>query len=259
MFSETSREVLAKNVTDTELRGWLECSKDFLSTVDETLQSIPIGHYASTKEQILRNLFMDARSASYDICILAESLLNDENHYFSRSLEFSIRFLWEKTIDYFYISESEDSVAQRYLDFMGVANTKDSNDHMNIKKAFEKRYGKLRGDYWSGKTREEKIDQGLRKQPKGNITQVSGVKNLFEYLNEHVHGNAIVVSYWTFDRYGRDEYEYRGQVVAGLLNFWLFHLLSEGYCRFTGRGSEANRFKFFESYIIRLVSRKIRA
>lgn len=153
-------------MSNSDLEEWLMCSKMFLLTVDETIELTPPSEYPSDKESSLRILFMNARTASFEICLLAESLLKNENHHFSRAIEYSVRLLWEKTIDYFYISESENVVAQRYLDFLTVVNTPDSNNRKNEHAAFKQKYKDTgRGDFWSGKSREDKINQGIMKYP----------------------------------------------------------------------------------------------
>ena len=247
------REDITETFSDSDLRALLDCSKELLSIVDEIIEVIPITQFPSAKQKALRLLFMDTRTASYDIRVLVESLLDNKSHHFSRAIEFSIRFIWEKAINYFYISEVDNPitnpVAQRYLDFLDVVNTDGDDERKERHKAFKEKYENTdRGDYWSGQSREDKIIQGLSKQPNGQM-QVDNVKNLFGYLNEHVHGNLLVGSYWDFDKYGRFEYEHRGQIVAGLLNLYIFYAVSNAYCKFTGRGNEVERFKIYESRV----------
>ena len=110
-------------LSEGELQEQLKYSKDFLSAVDETVDLIPYNASDSIKQKILRFLFMDARSAAYDICVLAESLLTNDRHHFSRAIAASRRLIMENTIDYFYISESDDSVAEQRMDFIHVTNT----------------------------------------------------------------------------------------------------------------------------------------
>ena len=119
---------LHKTLSIPELQEWLEYSKQLLSTVDETIELTPPSRFPSLKDRSLRILYMNARTASYEICLLADSLLNNDSHHFSRSIEYSMRLLWETTIDYFYISLAGECVAQRYLDFLNVVNTPDSNE-----------------------------------------------------------------------------------------------------------------------------------
>ena len=125
-------------LSDSDLQECLKYSRDFLSAVDETIDLIPYNTSDSTKQKILRFLFMDSRSAAYDICVLAESLLTDNSHLFSRAIESSRRLLMENTIDYFYISESNDSVAKQRMDFMRVVNTPNDNEKKRGEKAFKK-------------------------------------------------------------------------------------------------------------------------
>ena len=161
-----------------------------------------------------------------------------------------MRFLHETMIDYFYIFESDNSVAQSFLEFLTLVNNKDSSDYTENRKAFENKYENTgRGDHWSGKSRKDKVTQGLNKQPKNNITRLDNVKRAFEYMNEQVHGNILVGYYWDFDKYGEFEYVYRGQVMAGLSNIWVFYIISETYCRFTGRGNEVQRFERYEAHL----------
>ena len=164
-----------------------------------------------------------------------------------------MRLLWETTIDYFYIFEVDNlidnPVAQQYLEFIKLANNKEHPDYKKNRKAFEEKYENTnRGDYWSGKSREEKITLGVNKQPDSSL-EPENLKSLFEYLNEQVHGNILVGFYWDFDKHGKYAYQTRGQVVAGLLSIWLFYSLSMAYCRFTGRGSEIKRFECYEVYV----------
>ena len=46
-------------LSEGELQEWLKYSKDFLSAVDETVELIPYSSSYSTKQRILRFLFMD--------------------------------------------------------------------------------------------------------------------------------------------------------------------------------------------------------
>ena len=246
-----SKLILQEFLSDSDMKEWLKYSKDLLSAVDETIELTPIDNrYASTQQKVLRFLFMDSRSASYDICVLAESLLNNKRHHFSRAIESSKRLLWENTIDYFYISQSDKSTAERRKNFMLIANTKDKNDRKRKEKAFKKRYGVPGRDGWSGKTREEKTDQGIQRYPPFGVNQffTTLVKPTFNHLNERVHGNTMVGSYFSFDKHGVYADEYRGQVAMGLLTLLLFYFLSYAYCEFTGRGSEIRRFEFYDLY-----------
>ena len=246
-------------LSDSVMQEWLECSKDFLSAVDETIELTPVNMSASAKQKILRFLFMDSRSAAYDMCVLVESLLTNDRHHFSRAIEASRRLLLENTIDYFYISESEDSVAKQRVDFMRVVSTKNDNEKKREKKAFKKKYKvNGRGDFWSGKSREEKVEQGLHKYPPvGKDTSFANmVKPTFSFLNERVHGNTMVALYFSFDKQGKYADEYRGQVALGLLTVsLLFYLLTHAYCHFNGRGSEIKRFDFYYSYVCNLLIR----
>ena len=248
-----SRESITETFSDSDLRELLEYSKDLLLTVDRIIEVTPPLRMPSSKQRSLRLLFMDARTASYDICSLAESLLDNDSHHFSRAIEYSMRFIWEKAIDYFYIFEVDDPIvnpiAQRYLDFLDVVNTNDSDDRKERHTEFKRKYGNPGSDHWSGKTREDKVTHGLNKQSKEHRAQVSNVKLLFGYLNEQVHGNILIGLYWDFDKHGRFEYVYRGQVVAGLLSIWIFYSLSEAYCRFTGRGNEVGQFESYKSHV----------
>ena len=239
-------------MSNSDLQEWLMCSKKFLITVDTTIELTPMSQYPSPKERSLRILFMNARTAAYEICLLVESLLNNENHHFSRAIEYSMRLLWETTIDYFYISESENSVGQRHLDFLDVMNTIDSSERKKKHTAFKQKYKKTeRGDYWSGKSREDKMNQGITKNPlfshAKSFTHI--VKPTFDYLNEQVHGNSVFGSYWTFNKHGENEHEYRRQIASGLLYLMFFYFISVDFCRFTGRGLEVERFRFYVSYI----------
>lgn len=246
-----SKKVIYEFLSDSDIQEWLECSKEFLTAVDEVIEVTPLNSRASTKEKILRFFFMDARTTVYDIYVLAESLLTNDRHHFSRAIESSRRLLFENTIDYFYISESDDLVAERRAEFMLYTNSI-GNDREKRKEAFEQKYGKLRGDYWSGKSREEKVAQGMQKYPPlENDKSFAGiVKPTFDWLNEQVHGNTMVALYWSFDKHGSYKDEYRRQITTGLLSLILFYLLSHAYCNFTGRGSEVERFGFYKSYII---------
>ena len=243
-------------LSDLELQECLKYSRDFLSAVDETIKFIPYNASDSTKQKILRFLFMDSRSATYDICVLAESLLTNDSHLFSRAIGAARRLLMENTIDYFYISESDDSVAEQHMDFLHVANTPNCNEKKKAEKAFKKKY-KVdgRGDFWSGKSRKEKIEQGIQKYPPiGNEKPFANtVKSIFDYLNEQVHGNTLVILYLTFDKHGEYAYEYRGQVAAGLQHLLFFYFLVHAYCNFNSRGSEIKRFDFYYSYFCDLL------
>ena len=252
-----SREILSKSLSKSDIERWLKCTKKLLLIVDDILNVTPPDPYASNKHKVLRFLFMDSRTASYDICVLVESLLNNESHHFSRAIEFSTRLLWENAIDYFYIYESQDAVAERYLDFLEIPNSK-GESRRKKKDAFKQKYGNPERDSWSGKSREEKINDGLIKQPKVSKTkaQAEKVKPVFEYLNEHVHGNILVGLYWSFDKHGKFEYEYYSQIASGFLNLWHFYLLSDAFCKLTGRGYEIERFDFYDPYVRKLI-RKI--
>ena len=247
-----SREDITEMLSDSDLEEMLKGSKDFLATIDEIIKFIP-PISSPSKQRALRLLFMDARTASYDICILAESLLRNDSHLFSRALEYSMRLIYETMIDYFYIFESDDSVAQRYLDFLGVVNNKENKEKL---KEFKSRYEKTgRGCHWSGKSRADKVNQGVNKQQKTTIKNSDNLKRVFDYLNEQVHGNVIIGYYWDFDKFGEFEYVYRGQIVAGLSILWIFYTISESYCRFTGRGNEVKRFEHYEPYIKNFILR----
>ena len=239
-------------LSERELQEQLKYSKEFLSAVDETIDHIPYNASDSIKQKILRFLFMDARSAAYDICVLAESLLTNDRHHFSRAIAASRRLIMENTIDYFYISESDDSVAEQRMDFMDVTNTPNGNEKKRKEKAFKKKY-KVdgRGDFWSGKSRQEKIEQGILKYPPmGNEKPLANtMKSIVEYLNEQVHGNTIVALYLTFDKHGEYAYEYRGEVAAGLQHLLLFYLLVHAYFNFNGKGSEIKHFDSYYSYL----------
>lgn len=244
-------------LSDLELKEWLKYSKGFLSAVDETVELTPFNASGSTKQKILRFLFMEVRAAAYDICVLAESLLTNDRHHFSRSMEFARRLILENMIDYFYISESDDSVAEQRMDFMIVANTVDDNEKKKKEKTFQRKY-KVggRGDFWSGKSRKEKVEQGMQKYPPVHNEKsfANVVKSRFDYLNEQVHGNTIGASYFTFDKHGGYADEYRRQVALGLLTLSVpFYVLTHAYCTFNGRRSEIKRFNFFYSYLCNLL------
>ena len=239
-----------KMLPPPQLGEWLEYSKHLISTVDETIEFTPISPSASLTQKALRILFMNARTASYEICILADSLLNNNDHHVSRGIEYSIRLLWETAIDYFYISMTGDSTAQRYLEFLDIANTLDSDERENKHTAFKQKYPNTdRGDYWSGVSREEKSDKGIMSNSSynkgGSITDL--IKPTFKYLNEHVHGNFVFGSYWSFNKHGK---QYLFQIGSGLLNLLFFYALSHDYCISNGRGSEVARFRFYASYIL---------
>lgn len=239
-------------LSERELQEQLKYSKEFLSAVDETIGHIPYNASDSVQQKILRFLFMDARSAAYDICVLAESLLTNDRHHFSRAIAASRRLIMENTIDYFYISGSDVSVAEQRMDFMRVTNTPNGHEKKREEKAFKKKYKvNGRGDFWSGKSRNEKIERGIQKYPPmGNDKSLADtMKSTIEYLNEQVHGNTIVLLYLTFDKHGEYAYEYRGQVAVGLQHLLLLYFLVHAYCNFNGRGSEIKRFDLYYSYI----------
>lgn len=244
---------LHRMLSKSDLQEWLEYSKKLLSTVDETIELIPLRYPASLKDRSLRILYMNARTASYEICLLVDSLLNNESHHFSRAIEYSMRLLWETTIDYFYISLAGECVAQKYLEFLDVVNTPDSNEREEKHTAFKQKYpGTNHGDYWSGEKREDKSDKGIMSNPSYNrgksITSI--IKPTFDYLNEQVHGNFIFGSYWSFNKHGENEIEYLRQIGSGLLNLLFFYFLSHDYCVSNGRASEVERFRFYGSYVI---------
>ena len=248
-----SNKVIWEVLSNSDMQEWLDCSKKFLETVDEIIDLTPVSPRASGKEKILRFLFMDARTTAYDICVLAESLLNNDRHIFSRGMEAAIRLLLENTIDYFYISENEDSVAERRKDFWFIANSS-GKERKQKQKVFDQKYGKLKGDYWSGKSRKEKMKLGILKCPKYSEQSFINVVHLFDSLNERVHGNSMVGLYWSFDKHGKYNDEYRGQVAVGLLYVILFYVLSDAYFILTGRGSEVDRFKFYESDFLKFTT-----
>ena len=244
-----SEKVIWEVLSNSDMQEWLDCSKKFLAAVDEIIDLTPVSSSPSHREIILRFLFMDARTTVYDICVLAESLLNNDRHIFSRGMEAATRLLYENTIDYFYISESDASVLERRVKFMLITNSQ-GEEKTQQQKAFDKKYGKhKRGDYWSGKSREEKMELGLFKCPKysNNKSFSNTVKDLFKMLNEGVHGNSTVDSYLSFDKNGEHRDEYLRQVTIGLLGIILFYFLSEAYFVFTGRGDEVDRFQFYEA------------
>lgn len=246
------REDVAKNLSDSDLQELLKYSKKLILKVDETIKLTPLSAPVRDRELVLRKLFMDVRAASYDICVLAESLLNDENHHFSRAMEYSVRLLWECTIDYFYIFESYDSVTARYSAFLDIANS-EKEIRKKMEKEFRKKYGKPGRDFWSGKSRKEKIDQGVNKQPNNNISHIDGLNRMFTYLNEQVHGNILMGSYWSFNKHGKSEY--RGQIASGLVSVLLFYNVSCSYFQFTGRGFEVKHLDFYDTYIRKVLSR----
>ena len=59
----------------------------------------------------------------------------------------------------------------------------------------------------------------------------------------------IMGSYWSFDKHGEHEHEYRGQIASGLVNVLLFHDVSRSYYEFTGRGFEKKHLELYDSYI----------
>ena len=245
-------------LSTSELQEWLECSKQLILTVDETIELTPIIPAASIEQKSLRILFMNARTASYEICLLADSLLNNERHHFSRSIEYSMRLLWETMIDYFYISQSGESTAQRYLEFLDVVNTSGSDERKNKHTTFKQKYPDTKtGDYWSGESREDKALKGIMSNPTYSRGQpcstedsfVDLIKPTFEYLNEQVHGNSIFGSYWSFNKHGVNELEYRRQISAGLLKVLFFYYVSHHYCIYNGRVSEVERFSFYVSHV----------
>lgn len=243
------RNEVAETCSNADLRELLAYSQGLLSSVDEIIEVTPVPERASAREKSLRLLFMEARTVSFDICILASSLLDNDSHHYSRAIEYSMRQLWETMIDYFYIFESDDFVAQRYLEFLDLVNNKESPDYKENRKAFEDKYENTnRGDYWSGKSRAEKAALGVNKQSNDSV-EPENLKPVFEYFNEQVHGNILVGFYWDFNKHGRYEYQTRGQVVAGLLSIWLFYSLSKAYCRFTGRGSETKHFECYKTHL----------
>ncbi len=250
-----SKKAIWEVLSNSDMQKWLDCSKKFLAAVDEIIDLTPVSSRATDKERILRFLFMDARTTVYDICVLAESLLNNDRHFFSRGMEAANRLLWEHTIDYFYISKNGDSVAERRRHFMSIANI-EGEERDREQKAFEQKYGKLRGDYWSGKSREEKINQGILKYPKYSEQQsfAAIIVPIFKNLNERVHGNSMVGLYWSFDKHGTYNDEYRGQAAMGLLSVKLFYFLSEAYFVFTGRGGEVKHLQFYKSYTRELLT-----
>ena len=251
-----SRTILAENLSDSDLHEWLKYSMDLLLAVDNTVALIPIDRYATIKQKRLRNLFMDARTAFCDICVLAESLLNNDNHLYSRAIEYSVRLLWECAIDFFYLFESDDSVSERNLDFIATINCAEEVREAK-KQAFREKYGHPGHDYWSGMSRKKKVNQGIMKNPqfRGAKSDTDSVKLQFEYLNEHVHANLLVGLYWSFDKHGKYAHEYRSQIASGLLNLWLFYPLSTSYCIFNGRGSEPRKFEFYEKNVRNLLSK----
>ena len=242
-------------LADSELKEWLEYSKDLLSTVDEILEVIPPDRHATTKQKILTYLLMDTRTASYDICVLAESMLTNESHINSRSIEAANRLIWENTIDFFYIYESDDTVAERRWRFLDITNSIEQS-RKNKEKAFRQKYTDTKvGDYWSGKSREEKVNQGLSKisMYSTSNTLTGLIKPVFEGFNEEVHGNRVVGLYWGFGkRHVRKEVS-RRQVTMGLLSIMYFNILAESYCKITGRGSEVRRFEFYPLNVIKLL------
>ena len=248
-----------KILSDSELKEWLKYSKDLLSTVDEIIELTPVNASDSTKQKILRFLFMDARTASYDICVLAESMLTNENHINSRSIESANRLLWENTIDYFYIYESDDTVAERRWSFLDITNSI-GQSRKNKEKAFRQKYRDAKGgDHWSGKSREEKMNQGMNKNPGyGTGSSFANLINpIFENFNEEVHGNRVVGLYWDFGKRHVYKEVYRRQVSMGLLNVMYFYALAEAHCILTGRGSEAKRFEFYPLNVIKLLSKNL--
>lgn len=232
-------------LSDSELKEWLKHSKNFILTVDEIIDLIPYSASDSIKQKILRLLFMEVRSAAYDICVLAESLLNNETHFFSRSIEAARRQIFEDMIDYFYISESDNSVALQRTEFLLVVGTPDE-------KTFRKRYKiDKRGDYWSGKSRKEKIEQGMQKYPPlcNERFLANIVGSAFSTLNEFVHGNTMVALHLTLDKQGEYADEYRGQIGKGLAFVFYFYLVTHAYLNFNGSGSEIERIDFYFSYV----------
>ena len=248
-----------KILSDSELKEWLKYNKDLLSTVDKIIELTPVNASASTKQKILRFLFMDARTASYDICVLAESMLTNENHINSRSIESANRLLWENTIDYFYIYESDDTAAERRWSFLDITNSI-GQSRKDKEKAFKRKYTDTKdGDYWSGKSREEKMNQGMNKTPvHGTGYSLSSlIKPIFENFNEEVHGNRVVRLYWDFGKRHVYTELFRHQVSIGLLNVMYFYALAEAHCILTGRGSETKRFEFYPRNVIKFLSKNL--
>ena len=174
--------------------------------------------------------------------------------YHNLVLESGLNFRWQY-IDYFYISESDNSVALQRKDFMLVVGTHDE-------KIFRKKYKiDTRGDYWSGKSRKEKIEQGIQKYPplcnERYLANIVGPT--FSWLNELVHGNTIVALHLTFNKQGKYADEYRGQVGKGLTFVFFFYLVTHAYFNFNGRGSEIERIDFYFSYVSNTLIKKSEA
>ena len=117
------------------------------------------------------------------------------------------------------------------------------------KKRFSKKKYKVdgRGDFWSSKSRKEKIEQGIQKYPPvGTDTSFATMVNpIFASLNERVHGNTMVASYFSFNKQKYAD-EYRGQVALGLLTVSvLFYVLIHAYWSFQRQRKRNKAFLIF--------------
>lgn len=223
----------------------IEIAKELIKSTDDFLTTNPCSNYKVAQDfgkiprdkAVMRHIFMNTRDLSFDAVVLAESL-HKQNHYNSPSLAYCRRSLFEFAIDIAYIYHDmhsrnhRDQTVDRYYDFLRSVGNKE------LRKKFNKKYsGTQHGDYWSGKSRKEKMELGLKLGLKMRGWTDETSPGMFDVLNEEVHNNIGLHTHYVYDR--NIENYTDGQVGISMfcVNQYLY-TASEYYYTFCGRHSE---------------------
>ena len=223
----------------------IEIAKELIKCTDNFLITNPFSNYKVAQDfrkiprdkAVMRHIFMNTRDLSFDAIVLSKSL-HTQNHYNSPSMAYCCRSLLEFAIDIAYIyhdmysrNHSNKSV-ERYYEFLR------SVDNEELRKKFHKKYsGTRRGDYWSGKSREEKMKLGLRLGLKMRGWTDESTSEIFNKLNEEVHNNIGLHTHYVHDRNMEDHTDLQVGIGMFYVNQCLY-TVSEYYYTFCGRHSE---------------------
>ena len=223
----------------------IKIAKELVKSTDDFLITNPFLNYKVAQDfgkiprdkAVMRHIFMNTRDLSFDAVVLAESLYK-QNHYNSPSMAHCRRSLFEFAIDIAYIYHDmysrnhNDKSVHRYYDFLRSVSNKE------LKKKFKEKYsGTERGDYWSGKTRKEKMELGLRLGLKMRGWTDERSPELFDILNEEVHHNIGLHTHYVHNRSMEDYTD----IQVGISMFYVNQCLytaSEYYYTFCGNHSE---------------------
>ena len=228
--------------------GYLELiniAKELVKSTDDFLITNPFANYKVPQDfgkipknkAVMRHIFMNTRDLAFDAVVLAESL-HKQNHYNSPSMAYCCRSLFEFAIDIAYIFHDmysrnhSDKSVERYYGFLRSVN------NAELRKKFCEKYSDTRrGDYWSGKSREEKMELGLRLGLKMRGWTDETSPGIFDELNEEVHNNIGLHTHYVYDRNMEDYIDLQAGKSMLYVNQCLY-TASEYYYTFSGKHSE---------------------